>query len=260
MTDAIVRIHDLTVSVASLGEARPIVKGISLDIRRGSITALVGGSGSGKTTLGLAILRLLAPALRIVKGRVIFKNTNILEYSPKEMRQLRGKDISMVFQDPLSAFNPVFRVGPQIEEVLRYHSDIPSEKQRAEVLATLARVGISDAVRVYESYPHELSGGMRQRAMIAQAVIARPQVLIADEPTSNLDVTLQAHSMQLFRQLNKDMGLSILLISHDLHMVGHLADDVVVMREGVIVEKGAAAVIVRSPQHPYTRELVSAFS
>jgi len=164
----------------------------------------------------------------------------------------------MVFQEPLDAFNPVFTIGFQIDEVLRFHFDLAKEQRKVKALAVLEAVGIKDPERVVRTYPHELSGGMRQRAMLAMAIAAQPQLIIADEPTSNLDVTLQARVMDLLRRLKDEQGLSIMLITHDLGLVGHVADEVIVMSEGKVIEQGLAGQVLQAPQQEYTRQLLKA--
>ncbi|MDP2652719.1 MAG: ABC transporter ATP-binding protein [Candidatus Omnitrophota bacterium] len=256
MADDLLVVKDLTVEVIGSGRPRPIVKDVSFRLSAASILALVGGSGSGKTTTGLSILRLLPPALRIVRGEIVFGGQSLLGLDGESMRRLRGRRLGMVFQEPLSAMNPVFSVGEQIEEVLRFHTDLAGQKRREAVLDLLDRVEIPDPRRVYQSYPHQLSGGMRQRAMIAQAIAASPGLIIADEPTSSLDVTLQVRIMDLFRKLRKEMDLSIVLITHDLGVVAHLADEAVVLSGGEVVESGSVAQVLGSPKHPYTCRLL----
>jgi len=241
-----------------LTDGKKIVDQASLQVREGSILGVVGGSGSGKTTVGLSVMGLLAPALKVTSGKVFFGGQNILSYREEQMRALRGARIAMVFQEPLDAFNPVFTVGFQIDEVLRFHCDFSKKQRRIKVLEVLDAVGIKDPERVARTYPHELSGGMRQRAMLAMAIAARPQLIIADEPTSNLDVTLQARVMDLLRRLKEEQGLSIILITHDLGLVGHAADEVIVMSQGKVVEKGETARVLQEPQQEYTRQLLKA--
>jgi len=245
-------VENLTVTVAK----KALVSAASLEVPALSVTALVGGSGSGKTTLGLAILRLLPLGLVVRQGRILFGVGDILKFPEERMRSLRGKDIGMIFQEPLHAFNPVFAIGDQIEEVLRAHGSLNARQRRERILELLDLVGLPDPKRIAGNYPHQLSGGMRQRAMIAQAIAAGPKLLIADEPTSNLDVTLQAKIMELFRKLKDELKLSILLITHDLGMVSHMADRVAVMTDGKIVERGKTKDVLKDPGHPYTRTLM----
>ncbi|MCK5214999.1 MAG: ABC transporter ATP-binding protein [Candidatus Omnitrophica bacterium] len=256
----LLQISNLTVKVASLQSQKTIVDKVSFSLSSERVLALVGGSGSGKTTIGLAILRLLAPQLTVTFGAIDFNGENILSASPKRMRQLRGKEVAMIFQEPLDAFNPVLPIGFQIEEMLWYHTALPAEKRKGRVYELLNTVGIRDPRRVARDYPHQLSGGMRQRAMIAQALAANPKLIIADEPTSNLDVTLQARVIELIKKLIADLKLSVLLITHDLGVVDHLADEVVVLSEGSVVEQGAVRDIVHNPQQDYTRKLMEALA
>lgn len=254
MSSNLLVVENLTVTVAG----KNIVSAASMEVPALSVTALVGGSGSGKTTMGLAILRLLPLGLAVSRGRILFAGKDVLKLPEERTRLLRGKDISMVFQEPLYAFNPVFSIGDQIEEVLRAHSALNARQRRERIWGLLNLVGLPDPKRTAGNYPHQLSGGMRQRAMIAQAIAAGPKLIIADEPTSNLDVTLQANIMELFRKLKDELKLSILLITHDLGMVAHMADHVAVMAEGKIVERGTTREVLEKPQHPYTRTLMEA--
>ena len=247
-------IKDLTVAVGP----KILVDHVSFDVPKGKIVAIAGGSGSGKTTIGLSILRLLSSALRITKGSIVFEGQDLLRLSEEHMRLCRGARIGMVFQEPLSAFDPLFTVGQQIDEVLVAHTALSKQQRYEKALATLAEVKLPDPKRAYFSYPHQLSGGMRQRAMVAQAIVAGPSLIIADEPTSSLDITLQVKIMELFGQLKKK-GMTILLIAHDLGMIAHLADEVIVLRQGVVVEKGAVDHVMRQPTHEYTRQLIEAF-
>lgn len=236
--------------------SKKIVDNLNLSVPPKTITALVGGSGSGKTTTGLAILRLLSPALQIEQGEIIFENRDLLKLSEEDTRKVRGRKISMVFQEPLNAFNPLFTIGYQIEEVLIYHAAMTAVQRKSRIFELLNIVGISDPQRIIDSYPHQLSGGLSQRAMIAQALAGNPSLIIADEPTSNLDVTLQARIMELFRKLRNELGLSILLVTHDLGVVTHLADEVAVMCKGQVVESGKTVSVTTLPRHPYTQQLM----
>lgn len=250
-------IKNLTITVDDSG-GKKLVDGLNFGIPELGITSLVGGSGSGKTTTGLSILRLLSPALKINKGEIIFKGRDLLKLPEDEMRRLRGKEIGMVFQEPLNAFNPVFTIGYQINEVLRYHTALTASSRQKKILDLLDIVGMPQPTRIAASYPHQLSGGMRQRAMIAQALAGDPSLIIADEPTSNLDVTLQARIIELFRKLRDELKLSVLLITHDLGMVAHLADEIVVLTEGKAVESGQTKDIMDEPKHAYTQKLMKA--
>jgi len=247
-------IDHLTVAVGT----KKLVDQVSFDVPQGKIVAIAGGSGSGKTTIGLSILRLLPSALNIKQGNIIFEGHNLLELSAEEMRQRRGNRIGMVFQEPLSAFDPLFTVGQQLDEVLVAHTSLSKQERYKKILETLSEVELPDPKRAYSSYPHQLSGGMRQRAMIAQAIVCGPSLIIADEPTSSLDVTLQVKIMELFGRL-KSKNMSILLIAHDLGMISHVADEVIILRQGQMVEKGPVDQVINHPRHGYTKELIEAF-
>jgi len=250
----ILSIENLTVSVG----AKALVDRVSFDVPQGKIVAIAGGSGSGKTTIGLSVLRLLPAALSVRGGSIVFEGRDLLGLSTEEMRQLRGSRIGMVFQEPLSAFDPLFTIGAQLDEVLVAHTKLSKQERYKKVLETLSEVELPDPKRAYESFPHQLSGGMRQRAMVAQAIVGDPSLIIADEPTSSLDVTLQAKIMELFGRLKKK-NISIVLIAHDLGMIARLADEVIILRQGVLVEKGLVGKVCGQPQHEYTKQLVGAF-
>jgi peptide/nickel transport system ATP-binding protein len=252
--DPILSIQDLTVGVGD----KVLVNRVSFDVSRGKIVAIAGGSGSGKTTISLSILRLLAPTLNIQGGKIIFENKNLMESTIERMRLYRGARIGMVFQEPLSAFDPLFTIGRQLDEVLEAHTALSRQERHKKILETFSDVELPDPPRVYKSYPHQLSGGMRQRAMVAQAMVCGPSLIIADEPTSSLDVTLQVKINAIFTRL-KQKGISILLITHDLGMISRIADEVIVLCKGEMVERGPAADIVTSPRHEYTKALVEAF-
>lgn len=247
-------VKNLTVAVGP----KILINDVSFDVGQGKIVALAGGSGSGKTTIGLSILRLLPQALRISQGQIIFEGQDLLMLDHEALRQRRGARIGMVFQEPLSAFDPLFTIGKQIDETLAAHMNLTKQERLRQTLEALAQVELPDPQRAYKSYPHQLSGGMRQRAMIAQAIVCQPSLIIADEPTSSLDVTLQVKINEIFRIL-KRKKVSTLLITHDLGMIGQLADEVVILRQGNIVEKGSALKVIAAPSDPYTRQLVEAF-
>jgi ABC-type glutathione transport system ATPase component len=225
-----------------------ILDDVSLVVPRGGIVGVVGGSGSGKTTFGLAMLGMVPPAMHLKVGRILFENSDIFMFTPEELRRMRGARVSMSFQEAASAFDPVFSVGDQILAAMTAHHPSAGKLARQKMLDLLALVEIPDPRRVAANYPHELSGGLRQRAMLALALSAKPSLLIADEPTSSLDVILQARVMQLFRKLRRELSLSIVLIAHDLGMVARLADEIVVLSKGRVVGK----------DHPYARALMLA--
>ncbi len=217
--------------IVTVGDAK-ILDGVSFDVPCGKIIGLVGPSGSGKTTVGLSILRLLPEALLIQGGKIMFEGEDLLAMSQQDMRRRRGTRIAMVFQEPLDAFDPLFTIGGQIDEVLAAHTDLPPAQRRQRVLEVLSQVKLPDPGRVYRSYPHQISGGQRQRAMIAQAIACGPKLLIADEPTSNVDVVVQAGIMDVFRALKTELEMSIILITHDLDMVAHVADGTIALHKG----------------------------
>jgi peptide/nickel transport system ATP-binding protein len=233
------------------------VDGVDLSVPRNSVVAIVGESGSGKTTLVHSILRLLPRHGRIVEGQILFEGTDLVKLGDEAMAGIRGRKIAMVFQEPVSYLNPVLTVGEQVGEVLEVHRGMPRREAKERALELLRLVRIPDPERIYGYYPHQLSGGMAQRVVIAAALACDPSLLIADEPTSALDVTVQMQILALFRELQKRLGLSIILVSHDLAVVAYMADYVYVMYGGKICEYGGIE-IFRSPKHPYTQALLSA--
>ena len=253
--EKILSIKNLTVTVG----AKVLVDDVSFDVPRGKIVAIAGGSGSGKTTIGLSILRLISPGLHIRGGSIIFEGIDLLGLADEEMRQCRGTRIGMVFQEPLSAFDPLFTIGQQLDEVLIAHTRTSKRHRYSQVLQTLSDVELPDPQRVYASFPHQLSGGMRQRAMVAQALVGGASLIIADEPTSSLDVTLQAKIMALFGALKSKKKVSFVLISHDLGMISRLADEVIICQEGQVIEQGGVRQVIDHPQQAYTKALVGAF-
>src|SRR5438105_11956736 len=234
------------------------VKGISFDIPQDSTMALVGESGSGKSVTSLAILGLLPPENSIVdaKSEIIYGGRNLLKLPMRQLRDLRGADISMIFQEPMTSLNPVFTVGYQLEEVLKLHMGMSGRRARARAIALLNEVGIPDPTRRIDAYPSQLSGGQQQRVMIAMAIACEPKLLIADEPTTALDVTIQKQILELIAALQKKRHMSVLFITHDLAVVGEIADYVVVMRNGGIREQGMAKDVFESPRDPYTQALL----
>jgi oligopeptide/dipeptide ABC transporter ATP-binding protein len=232
------------------------VDGVSYDVSAGETLAVVGESGSGKSVTALSILRLVpTPPGRIVSGRILFRGRDLLSLSMPEMRAIRGKEISMIFQEPMTSLNPVYSVGEQIIETLVLHEKLTRKVARARAIELLERVGIPAAAERVGQYPHQLSGGMRQRVMIAMALACRPAVLIADEPTTALDVTIQAQILELLKELQREMGMAVILITHDLGVVAETADRVAVMYAGQIVEYCDVRSAFLQPLHPYTAGL-----
>jgi oligopeptide/dipeptide ABC transporter ATP-binding protein len=253
----LLEIESLRVEFTRKGRSLPAVSEVSLAVDRGRTLGVVGESGSGKTVTALSILRLVpSPPGRIVAGRIWFQDRDLLAVPEEEMARIRGKDISMVFQEPMTALNPVFTVGEQVAEVYRIHLRLGKGEAWSSAVEMLAKVGISDAARRACDYPHQLSGGMRQRVLIAIALACRPALLIADEPTTALDVTVQAQILTLMDQLRAELGTAVLLITHDFGVVAEMADDVAVMYAGRIVEHASSRELFAAPWHPYTELLL----
>ena len=258
MAKTVLEVRDLK---AHFHTRRGIVKavdGVSFDVREGETLSIVGESGSGKTVCQLSYLRLLPePPLKIAGGEVIFDgDTDLLKCRPRELRALRGSQISMIFQEPMTSLNPYLTVGTQLTEPLRAHQKMSRAKATVAALTALERVGIGDGARRLNQYPHEFSGGMRQRVMIAMALTTKPRLLIADEPTTALDVTVQAQILTLLKEIQKETGMAMVFITHDLGVVASLADRVVVMYAGRVMEKGTVDQIFFETQHPYTQGLL----
>jgi peptide/nickel transport system ATP-binding protein len=232
------------------------VDGVSFYIDPGELLGVVGESGCGKSITALSIMRLIAPPGKIVGGEIIFDGKNLLKLSEAEMRQIRGDDIAMIFQDPMTSLNPVFTVGEQIAEALRLHRKLSRKAARAAAIEAMREVSIPDPARRVDDYPHQLSGGMRQRVMIAMALACDPKLLIADEPTTALDVTIQAQILELLNELRRNRELAVLLITHDLGVVAEVADRVAVMYTGRIVEESSVEELFARPKHPYTEGLL----
>lgn len=232
------------------------VDGISFHVDAGELLAIVGESGCGKSVTSLSIMRLIARPGRIVGGEILFNGENLLDFSEERMRTLRGNDIAMIFQDPMTSLNPVYTVGEQIAEALRLHRGLSRQGAREAAIKAMAEVAIPDPARRAGDYPHQLSGGMRQRVMIAMALACNPKLLIADEPTTALDVTIQAQILELLNELRATRQLAVLLITHDLGVVAETADRVAVMYTGRIVEEAAVGELFARPKHPYTEGLL----
>jgi peptide/nickel transport system ATP-binding protein len=257
MSEALLRIKNLSVSFKSPEGLLPAVQDLSFDIPVGKTIGLVGESGSGKSVTSLAILQLLSPTLTQTKGEILFAGKNLLSLSESEMREIRGKKISMIFQEPMTSLNPVFPVGQQVEEVLLLHEKMSKSEAKKRTVDLFKEVGISHAEQRVESYPHELSGGQKQRVMIAMALACKPTLLIADEPTTALDVTIQKQILDLLASLQKKYAMSLLFITHDLAVIADIADEVRVMYHGELVESGPTREIFRNPKHPYTKSLLN---
>ncbi len=259
MAERLLEIEDLSVGFpAADGGWTLVVREASFHVDRGEMVGLVGESGSGKSLTALAVLRLVPPPGRILGGSVRLAGTELLDLPERAMRRVRGARVGLVFQEPMTALNPVFTVGFQIVEAVRVHRSVGRREAREEAAHLLERVAIPDARSRLDDYPHQLSGGQRQRVMIAMALAARPELLIADEPTTALDVTIQAQILELLDSLRSELGLTILLITHDLAVVAETCDRVAVMYAGEVVETAASRDLFRRPDHPYTRGLLAA--
>ncbi len=248
-------VDDLSVTFETESEQARVVDGASFTLKEGETHALVGESGSGKSVTSLAILRLL-PENATVSGKVLLQGKNLFALTEKQMEGVRGKEISMVFQEPMTSLNPVFTAGFQIAEAVRIHESISKSAARARAIELLKLVRIPTPETNVDAYPHQLSGGMRQRVMIAMALACSPKLLIADEPTTALDVTIQAQILELLADLQARLGLGILLVTHDLGVVSEVAKDVTVIYSGKVVETGAVADVFQAPKHPYTAGLL----
>ncbi|MBA9039733.1 dipeptide transport system ATP-binding protein [Bacillus aryabhattai] len=255
--EKMIQIKNLHVQFSTYGGRVQAVRGVSFDLHKGETLAIVGESGCGKSVTSQSIMRLIpTPPGRITSGSILFKGQDLTKLSEKKMRDIRGADISMIFQDPMTALNPTLRVGEQIAENIMQHENISKEKAKEKAFEMLELVGIPNPKERLKQYPHEFSGGMRQRIVIAMALVCNPEVLIADEPTTALDVTIQAQILELFKDIQQKTDVSIVLITHDLGVVAQVADRVAVMYAGKIVEIGTRRDIFYTPQHPYTKGLL----
>lgn len=251
------KVENLKIKFNSNGAATEAVKGISFEIKAGESVAVVGESGSGKTVTAMSITRLLPqPPACEISGKISFEGSDILSADEKALRKIRGKEISYIFQEPSASLNPVFTVGYQIAEAVRLHR--PEVKDvRAEVVKSLERVGIRSAAERYKAYPHELSGGMQQRVMIAMALACRPRLLVADEPTTALDVTIQKQIIDLLKEIRTSREMALMLITHNFGIISGLCEKVIVMFRGNIVESGDTEEVLKNPKHPYTKALIA---
>lgn len=253
------QVRGLKVSFRTLTGEFEALKGIDFSLQRGRVLGLVGESGSGKSMTALAIMGLVPKPNGYIKaGEIIFDNRELQKLSNRDYLDIRGNRIAMIFQEPMTSLNPVFRIGDQITEAILTHQKMRSAQAKALAVQMLEKVQIPDVEKTYYYYPHQLSGGMRQRVMIAMAICTNPDLLICDEPTTALDVTIQSDILKLMKQLVADMKLSILFISHDLGVINYMCDDVCVMYGGKIVEKGVLKEVLKNPQHSYTRGLIKA--
>ena len=253
----VLSVRDLVVQFKTEAGYVSAVDGLSYDLARGKTLGIVGESGSGKSVTNLAVMRLLpVPPARIPRGEILFQNKDLLKLSATEMRRIRGNKIAMIFQDPMSSLNPFLKVSAQLVEVLHLHQKISKSDARARAIEMLKRVGIPGAEKRFNEYPHQFSGGMRQRVMIAMMLLNEPELLIADEPTTALDVTIQAQILDLLRDLQRDFQTAITLITHDLGVVAGMSDDILVMYSGKIMEAAAAEDLFERPAHPYTLGLM----
>jgi oligopeptide/dipeptide ABC transporter ATP-binding protein len=258
MPDApLLSVDGLTTVFDVNGRALPAITGVSFQVNAGETLCLVGESGSGKSVTAMSILRLVQPPGRVAAGRVLFKGRDLLTLHEREMQKVRGAGIALVFQEPMTALNPVFTIGAQIEETLAVHGIARGRAARDRAIELLEAVSIPEPARRIRDYPHQLSGGLRQRALIALALSCNPPLVIADEPTTALDVTIQAQILDLLRSLQRRFGLGLLLITHDLGVVAEMADRVAVMYAGRIVEQAPVRELFRAPRHPYTKGLLA---
>ena len=237
------------------GEVRA-VNGISFDLEKGKVLGIVGESGSGKSVTAYSIMRILVEPGKITGGEILYNGENIVKYTNKQMREFRGKRVSIIFQDPMTSLNPVYTIGNQLREAIRLHTDRNRVEVNARALEMLQLVGVNEPEKRLKQYPHELSGGMRQRVMIAMALACEPDILIADEPTTALDVTIQAQILELMQSLQKKLGMAIIMITHDLGVIADMCDEIIVMYAGRICERGTADEIFYNPRHEYTKGLL----
>ncbi|MTW85815.1 ATP-binding cassette domain-containing protein [Virgibacillus dakarensis] len=257
MGDVLLEVKGLHVHFVNKNNRIPAIEGVDFKIREGETLGIVGESGCGKSITSMSILKLLPPEAEIVDGDIYFKGSDLTELSKRQLTKIRGNEISMIFQEPMTSLNPVYTIGNQISEALRYHYGLSKKQSKKRVIEMLKLVGIPAPEKRFYEYPHELSGGMRQRIMIAMALICNPDLLIADEPTTALDVTIQAQILELMKSLKNDFNTSIIMISHDLGVIAEMTDNVLVMYGGMVVENCDVKTLFENPLHPYTKGLLN---
>lgn len=254
----LLEIRNLAIEFHDTNPPTKIVEDISFSMEEGEILGIVGESGSGKTQTALSVMGLLGGHARMPKGEIFFQNKDILKMRQEELWNVRGKEIGIIFQEPMTSLNPVMTIGEQVEEGLRLHTDLSAGERKARAIQMMDKVELPNPEALYGKYPHQLSGGMRQRVMIAAALIMEPKLLIADEPTTALDVTIQAQILRLLQKINREQGTAILFISHDLGVIRHLCSRVIVMNQGSVVEQGEVEAIFANPGEEYTKRLLLA--
>jgi peptide/nickel transport system ATP-binding protein len=258
MSEPVLSVRNLRVEFATRHQTLRAIDGISFDIAKGEVLGVVGESGAGKSVTGLAVIGLIDRPGRVAGGEILLSGARIDNLPPEEMRRIRGKRIGMIFQDPLTSLNPLYRIGDQLIETIRTHCDLSEQAARKRAVDLLAEVGISAPDKRIDSYPHEFSGGMRQRVVIALAICAEPELIIADEPTTALDVSVQAQIIALIKRLGRDHGTAVMLVTHDMGVIAETCDRVAVMYSGRIAEIGPVRDVVQNPLHPYAKGLMGA--
>lgn len=256
MTDSILKVNGLKTYFFTDDGQVPAVDDISFEVKKGEILGIVGESGCGKSVTSMSIMKLVQSPGKVVAGEILFNGEDLFNASERQMRRIRGNQIGMIFQEPMTSLNPVFTIGNQLLEAIRLHKNLSKKEAWNRAVEIMSLVGLPRPEQLMGEYPHQLSGGMRQRVMIAMAMVCEPDLLIADEPTTALDVTIQAQILELMKKLNQEMNTSIILITHDLGVVAEMCDRVVVMYSGKIVEEGSTKKLFNNPQHPYTQGLI----